>query len=328
MRCTSFLPRPATTALLVLTGSVAPAYANDGLCDADEQAAGLCFVTPDGFVIEAVTGAGGEFPVIDGNGDSHFEYCISGPGLSGQSCSGVHDISHASILIPHCDGALVILDSWPTAEIQTNGQGDPSCGFGVGDLDNDVLKWDHGVNCNSAATFGFVVAGTVEAVLTDFSLKAGNACDVDTILGPDCPGPFNYCEGGVNSTGESGSIDYDGSLSISDNDFTLIATDLPPNQPTYFFFGTDQIQIPFGDGYRCIHDPERLQKVYADEQGTVSLDFDFTTPPFDVIAPGVAYYFQVFYRDPRRRGCRLQFDRRLVRHVHSLAVNAQLNTDE
>jgi len=284
----------STACLLATTAS-----ASDGVCDPQEEADGLCFVSPSGYVIEAVTGPNGEFPVVDSQGDSHFDYLITGPGANGGSCSGVHAISHADISVPTC---VDIIASNPPISILSGGSGDPSCGFGVGDLENDVVKWDVGVNCDGTATFGIVVAGQVSAEPTEFLLKARGACDVATILGPDC-GPTRYCDANDNSTGQSGRIDYDGSPSISANMFYLTADGLPPDQPGWFFMGTEQEQVPFGNGFQCLSgDISRLQKIAIEVTGDTDFHVDFTVFPMSQITAGVPWYFQLYYRDPAGGG--------------------------
>ncbi|MFT4538167.1 MAG: hypothetical protein ACI841_001648 [Planctomycetota bacterium] len=291
-----------TTRLSVI-GSLAafiPSFAlgADGVCDANEAADSLCFVSPSGFVVEAVTGPNGEFPIINDNGDSVFSYSFTGPGASGGSCQGVHDISHADILLPSCaDSPLTILDSNPVGEFLPGG--DPSCGFGENDDQTDVFKWDVGVSCNGSDVFSIVIAGNVEAEPTSFLLKAAGNCDTATILGPACSNVTRYCTGNVNSTGVGGQIDFDGSVSISENNFHLSGAGLPPEQPGFFFFGTTQIDMPFGDGQRCIGgDVTRLRKIAIEVTGTTTQQFDLTLPPLDIIMAGDSYYFQLYYRDP------------------------------
>ena len=290
------------TASLIAGFAAAPALAGDGVCSPEEEADGLCFVSPSGFVVEAVTGSNGEFPVVDKNGDSHFAYQITGPGYNGGSCAGVHDISHADILVPDCPGGFNFLMSTPSGGLQPAGQGDPSCGFGAGDFDNQVFKWDHEVGCNESATFGFVIEGTVGADLTDFLLKSATNCDVATILGPSC-GPFRYCVANPNSTGVPGFITWSGLPSISENMFYLESGDLPPDQPGWFFMGTEQEMTPFGDGYQCLGgDVVRLQKIQIEISGETDFHLDFTIPPMDQITPGIPWYFQLYYRDPDNGG--------------------------
>lgn len=284
--------------VLAVLGSAAPAA--DGICDPAESLAGLCFVSPGGFVVEAVTGPGGEFPVIDAGGNSVFSYLITGPGATGGSCSGVKDISHASLLFPStCSAAdLDILEAHPAAEILAQGHGDPSCGFGTGNLKRDVLKWDEEVGCGSSLLVTVVIRGHVPAAPTTFSLKAGPQCSTDTILGPACPDVTRYCEATPNSAGDGTQIGYLGSLSIADNSFHLTASGLPPNQVGFFFFGTQEGHYPLGNGYACIAGRiTRMDKSPFAPNGTTVLHVDFTVPPADAILPGIPYYFQMFYRD-------------------------------
>jgi len=281
-----------------LISASALALGADGTCLPEDQAANRCFVSPGGFVVEAVTGRRGEFPVLNDDGDSVFAYRITGPSVDGGSCQGVHDISHADIVIPSCpDAPLTLIGSTPQGE--TLPGGDPSCGFGPGDDGAYVFKWDEGVACNSSTTFSLIMAGSVSAAPTSFLLKAAGNCDVAQILGPDCgSNPFNYCEGGVNSTGMTGSLDYSGSISISENDFHLTASGLPPNRPGFFFYGTKRIQVPFGNGFRCIGgNVVRYRKIGTEVTGDVAVHLDFTRPPLTNIVPGIAYYFQLYFRD-------------------------------
>lgn len=282
-----------------------PLVGGDGICEPAEALAGLCFVTSQGFVVEAVTGPNGEFPVINGVGNSVFAYRITGPGVAGGSCQGVSDISHGSILLPaSCFGtAPTIVDAGPAPELQTNGQGDPSCGFGVGDLDNDLLKWDAGVPCDGFAEFVVVIAGEVPAQTTSFGIKAGQICESATILGPGCSNIVRYCPPTANSTGEPAIIEYDGSFSLSANQFILSASGLPPGVPGIFFFGTGQTSVPFGNGTRCVGNTQRLVKIpAATAAGTLAVQLDTTTPPLSSIVPGIPYYFQLYYRDPMGGG--------------------------
>ena len=292
----------------LLSGSALPALAAvdaDGVCGPQEQALDLCFVTSNGFVVEVVPGPGGEFPVIDGSGNSEFTYLVTGPGAAGGSCQEVHDVSHADLLLPSCpDAPLDVVFSAPNGERLTDGQGDPSCGFGTGDLTHDVWKWDFGTSCQSSNLYTIVLEGVVPAEPTEFLLKMGGECETHTILGPGCPfpPPLIYCDSTPNSTGEPAGIQYDGTPSISANDFTLTVTDLPSDQPGIFFFGTEQAEVPFGNGVRCIGGSvTRFVKIpIVVNQAQVQLDF--TQPPLTSIVPGTPYYFQFWYRDPLAGG--------------------------
>jgi len=117
-------------------------------------------------------------------------------------------------------------------------------------------------------------------------------------------GQFNYCQGAPNSVGGTGGfISASGSLSVSDNSFTLIAQLLPPDQPSLFFFGPFQAQIPFGNGFRCVGGTiVRLPVVYTGG-GTAAYTMDLTAPPASsFIDAHETWYFQNWYRDPAAGG--------------------------
>jgi hypothetical protein len=300
-----------TSSSLLLTGTIAlgavllsPAtHAAQG-CDAASAAAQLCFVTPSGYLVEAITGRNGEFPVLDDQGNSVFAYRLTGAAALGGSCTGP-DISHASILFPATCVLTPssVVSAEPMSRLLTGGQGDPSCGFGSGDSSHDVLKWDQDVECGESSVFMLVLAGQVPAVPTSFSVKEGAGCSTATILGPGCPNLVDYCPPNSNSTGVGAIIDYDGTYSIAENNFKLTGAGLPPGNFGYYFYGTIAIQQTFGDGYRCVGGQvTRLKKIAVMVDGTTEVQYDLATPPLNTVVPGVPYYFQLWYRDPQAGG--------------------------
>ena len=173
--------------LIVGAGNAAP---TDGICSPDEAAQGKCFETAPGFVVEAICGPSGEFPVLDSAGDSVFAYRVTGPGFNGNGCAGVRDVSHGDLMIPVCTSSpLTVVSSSPQIELQPVGQGDPSCGFGTGDMTSQVVKWDVEVGGNESTIFSVTFAGSVDAELTSFLPKDATNCRTNDILGPKCPTP-------------------------------------------------------------------------------------------------------------------------------------------
>lgn len=321
-------------ALPLLTLALAPlAPAQDGVCDPVEQIRGRCFVTPDGYVVEAVTGPLGEFPVVDANGDSVFAYSVTGPGVGGASCQGVRDISHVSFLLPVCDPATGagpdVIGASPAVGIQNPGHGDPSCGFGAGDASSRVVKWDFGSGCSETSIYSVTVAGLVPAAPTRLSLKAGTACFDGVILGPSCDGPFEpFCipadcpcsspstNGGgcVNSTGNGGVLSHAGSNSVAADDFVLVASNLPPNQFALFIMARsyEPVAMDLGSGVLCVGGLQnkiiRIRPVaMTDAAGTastapglvaLSCSGQLADPALSCISPGSSFDFQLYYRDP------------------------------
>ncbi len=296
---------PTTLAAGWLFCAAGLALAGDGVCDSAEAQAGLCFVSPTGFVVEALSGPGGEFPVIDADGNSVFAYRITGPGANGGSCQAVHAISHASLLVPALCGGIAptLVGAWPAAEYKTSGQGDPSCAFGTGNLEANVLKWDTGVGCNGTSVYTLVLEGAYSAAPTPFSLKAGPHCSVGTILGPACTSVVRLCPPNPNSTGQSGTLTPAGSFSISENAFYLYGTGLPPSEPGFYFFGTQETDVPFGNGRRCVGgNVSRALKIPISIHGESATWMDLTRPPLDTLVAGIPYYFQLYYRDSQAGG--------------------------
>ena len=84
------------------------------------------------------------------------------------------------------------------------------------------------------------------------------------------------------------------------NEFRLSAIGCPPGVNGIFYLGNTQIQLPFGEGFRCIGGttPRISPGVTTDGAGQVSLELDFTLPYGTHVqggGPGVNYQF--YYRD-------------------------------
>ncbi|MFT7486049.1 MAG: hypothetical protein ACI9F9_001902 [Candidatus Paceibacteria bacterium] len=117
------------------------------------------------------------------------------------------------------------------------------------------------------------------------------------------PGEFlgnRYCQSLANSTGNPATIWASGSTLIADNNFTLEARDCPVGIPGLFFFGDNQVQVPFGEGNLCIQGGiTRLQPtLFVGGNGSALLNLDLTVAPAAAaFAPGVTTNFQFWYRD-------------------------------
>ena len=73
-----------------------------------------------------------------------------------------------------------------------------------------------------------------------------------------------------------------------------------------FYFGGSQVQLPFGNGTRCVGNSGsgvfRLPVTYANAYGNVEHPVDFLNGPAAVIQAGDTWYFQSWYRDPAAGG--------------------------
>lgn len=111
-----------------------------------------------------------------------------------------------------------------------------------------------------------------------------------------------YCSAAPNSTGLAATLQISGSNSLLDNNLLLRARHAVPGEPGMFFFGPDEVAVPFGNGTRCVGgDPtNRFATVlFADEAGSFALETDSTTLPDGVMwMTGSTWRFQAVYRDP------------------------------
>lgn len=112
-----------------------------------------------------------------------------------------------------------------------------------------------------------------------------------------------YCLSAINSTGHGAHIGWQGSASIAENDFVLLAAGCPPQSTGLFFMGSFQTQIPFGEGWLCVTGNQKrlLPGLLTDALGAASLALDFNDPLSSaaLIDPGSEWNFQFWYRDPQ-----------------------------
>ncbi len=113
----------------------------------------------------------------------------------------------------------------------------------------------------------------------------------------------NYCIGAPNSTVAGASMSATGTDSVANNDLVLLAGPVP-DQPGVFFYGPDQVQVPFGNGFRCVGGQLNRLAVEQAAGGVLSHALDNTSPPAaaGLITPGSTWHFQAWYRDPAAGG--------------------------
>jgi hypothetical protein len=122
-----------------------------------------------------------------------------------------------------------------------------------------------------------------------------------------CQSPETYCTGAPNSVSAQGAgLGWIGTPSIWADEFTLFAHSVPAGQFGIFYYGTNQVMVPFGDGFRCVGagllGTYRLPVKQADSFGDIYCDVDFNSPPANagpgMIVDGMEWNFQFWYRDP------------------------------
>jgi hypothetical protein len=176
---------------------------------------------------------------------------------------------------------------------------------------------DHAMAFDSArgkvVMFGGVVPGvgygddTREHSVLTFATVYGN-CDAGAPCGN--PDPSAGC---ANSRGEGSRLNVWGSASVAADDLRIVATNLPHNQYGLYFMGSVQIQLPFGDGQRCVAGgatglsrfPIRNSGLVSNHGGTITegpgivaySQANFT--PANRIQAGQTWNFQHWHRDPQ-----------------------------
>lgn len=144
-------------------------------------------------------------------------------------------------------------------------------------------------------------------VASTFALLSVTA---STSLAQSCAGPTSYCTTSPNSVGSGAAMSSTGSTNPAANEFHLIATGCPPNQPLLFYYGAASITNPFGNGTQCVGSGGvglfRFPPMQTDGSGTADMQVNFGQPPAGS-GPGQwqvgdTWYCQSWYRDPAGGG--------------------------
>lgn len=132
----------------------------------------------------------------------------------------------------------------------------------------------------------------------------GRASSGIAAWGKDCAFE-TYCTGAPNSAGAGASISASGSASVCANDLVLHVSGAISAQFGMFYYGPNQVQAPFGDGFRCVGAGglgtfRLLPPLPASGTGTAQHALDLSAPPASAgqILPGSSWNFQYWYRDP------------------------------
>lgn len=118
------------------------------------------------------------------------------------------------------------------------------------------------------------------------------------------PGWNNECVLSPNSVGAGSVMGASGSPSIVRSDLILQASGAPPNTLGLFFYGRNATQLPFGNGTRCVASPFYRRPAFTTgPTGNAAqfLQISSLVPPARP-APGEAWHFQFWHRDPAAGG--------------------------
>ncbi len=108
-----------------------------------------------------------------------------------------------------------------------------------------------------------------------------------------------YCLPGANGA----TIRAFGDTSIAANDLLLVATGVPTKEFGMFYYGDNQVQLPFGQGFRCVGGSQgvcRLEPVInSGTAGVLEFQVDLANPPMIkcTVLPGSTWHYQTWFRD-------------------------------
>ncbi len=134
-----------------------------------------------------------------------------------------------------------------------------------------------------------------------------NTWPMDVTVVPACIPPVSACGMNPNSYDPSGaSMGYSGSISVAQNDLTLLCQGIPPLKSTLFYYGRSaNTVVPFGNGTRCIDAPifRMPPATTADATGHALHVVDLNNlPAAGVMLPGCTMSASAFFRDPAAGG--------------------------
>jgi len=114
----------------------------------------------------------------------------------------------------------------------------------------------------------------------------------------------SYCVGAPNSVGSGAVMDHAGTVSLGINNLTLLCTGCPPNTAGVFFYGPQQTQVAFGNGFRCVGGSiTRTGPTAASGGGIAARNINFAAFPFNTtISAGSTQNFQFWYRNAAAGG--------------------------
>ncbi len=169
---------------------------------------------------------------------------------------------------------------------QVHSYGGTNSGNDDADWDAVIQDVDYIAIINTNPGGGFAL-GTIDILFDNIELKVGS-------LGTP------YCVANPNSSGSTASILATGSSLASDQSLTLTTNGVVPGVPGLYFFGTSQVQVPFGDGFRCAGgQTTRIQPPQnANPLGVTTRALNFAAPYGSALVSGADLNYQLWYRDP------------------------------
>jgi hypothetical protein len=162
--------------------------------------------------------------------------------------------------------------------------------------DANALRW------GTVYNFGFTTGSApqdVTAILDMFEPGIATSLSGPT-KGPGTPPDvYSYCNSNQNSSGGAAQIYTLGSNSIGANDLILGASPVPVNQFGIFYYGSNEIEVPFGNGIRCVGGGvNRLPVEQSDNFFNIAHSVNNGQAPHSAnLTPGSTWKFQCWFRD-------------------------------
>lgn len=170
-----------------------------------------------------------------------------------------------------------------------------------------IARWN-GAGWDVVATFAGVSSPSILALDEIGSCEvwgvgrriAGELEPLAVRLDPSPPLGTRVCATTPNSAGPGATVSATGSTSLAADDLVLHGAGAPALKSSLFFYGDQQVSVPFGNGVRCAGGTlARTGVTTTDAGGSVTQAFDYAGSP---IAPGGAWIFQLWFRDPAAGG--------------------------
>lgn len=138
----------------------------------------------------------------------------------------------------------------------------------------------------------------IDVPLLNATVHIGLRLDIEAYFG--YPQPIPYCHTSANSVGEGARISSSGTTSLYLDDLALHTEGLPVGQFGIYYFGPNKVEIPFGDGVRCVGGSVvRFAPLNSGPSGSVSMPFHAQELPQGTsFGAGDSTNVQFWYRDP------------------------------
>jgi hypothetical protein len=146
-------------------------------------------------------------------------------------------------------------------------------------------------NFSGVASFGEDASGEVYFTTMAYT---GQLFRIDPLV-PSCTAPVAYCATSPNSVGGGAAMSSTGSASVSTPELVLVSESAPTHTLEAFRCGTQEVQVPFGNGWSCVGGSVvRLPFLSTDDHGRAAQHLDYS---WISVSPGQTRDFQFIYRD-------------------------------